>query len=153
VPGYPGGVQEGTVRAKAPVTRATDVLVFDGDCAFCTGIARWLDERLPQGTGTIPWQWLADPSSYGLTRKALASAAYWIDSRGRPHRGHHAAARAMQAMGGGWSVLGQLIEVPPFSWVAWALYEIVARNRHRLPGPVPACRADRQPGTAPGPPG
>jgi predicted DCC family thiol-disulfide oxidoreductase YuxK len=121
----------------------TDVLVFDGDCSFCTGIARWVERRLPAGTGIVPYQRVRDAAAYGLTEREVAAAAYWIDARGRPHRGHLAFSRALQRMGGAWSVLGDLIEVPPISWLARVGYEIVARNRHRLPGPLPACRADR----------
>jgi predicted DCC family thiol-disulfide oxidoreductase YuxK len=120
----------------------TDVLVFDGECGFCTGVARWVERRLPPGAGIIPAQRVDDPSAYGLTRDDLLSAAYWIDRRRRPHRGHLAAAAALRRMGGWWGVLGDVAELPPFSWVAWAAYEVVARNRQRLPGPTPECRTE-----------
>jgi predicted DCC family thiol-disulfide oxidoreductase YuxK len=133
-------------RSPGRSASPTDVLVFDGDCAFCTGVARWFARRLPQGAGTVPWQRLPDPAAYGLTTPEVAAAAYWIDGRGRPYRGHRAVARALQRMGGGWRLLGDLIEVPPVSWLAWVAYEGIARNRHRLPGPIPACRMDRPTG-------
>jgi predicted DCC family thiol-disulfide oxidoreductase YuxK len=118
------------------------VLIFDGACGFCTWAARWVERRLPPGTGIVPYQRIPDPAVYGLTDEEIAGAAYWIDARGRPHRGHLAAARTLRAIGGAWAVIGSLIGEPPISWLAAGVYELVARNRHRLPGSVPACRAD-----------
>jgi predicted DCC family thiol-disulfide oxidoreductase YuxK len=118
----------------------TEVLIFDGECGFCTWAARWVERRLPRGTGIMPYQRVPDPSAYGLTGEEIAGAAYWIDARGRPHRGHLAAAETFRAIGGAWATIGSLIGEPPISWLAAGFYEVVSRNRHRLPGSVPACR-------------
>ncbi len=44
------------------------------------------------------------------------------------------------AAGGVWGLIGRLMLVPPVSWLAAAVYAVVARNRHRLPGATDACR-------------
>ena len=141
---YPGGVKDEALANARPrgTAEATDVLIFDGECGFCTWAARWAERRLPPGTGILPYQRVRDPSAYGLTDEEIAGAAYWIDARGRPHRGHLAAAGTFRAIGGAWTTIGSLIREPPISWLAAWIYEIVSRNRHRLPGSVPACRED-----------
>jgi predicted DCC family thiol-disulfide oxidoreductase YuxK len=115
------------------------LLIFDGDCAFCTSSAQWIEHRLPDGVRVEPWQQL-DLTAYRLTEHDVTTAAYWVDRRGRTHRGHRAIARSLIAAGGGWKVLGTALLVPPISWIAALLYRVVAKNRHRLPGGTPACK-------------
>jgi predicted DCC family thiol-disulfide oxidoreductase YuxK len=121
----------------------THLLIFDGECGFCTLVARWAERRLPRGARIVPWQGVDDPERIGLTRDELAEAAWWIDGRGVPHRGHRAIAQAFRAFGGAWAVAGELMELPPISWLAAGVYEVVARNRGRLPGTTPACPPQR----------
>jgi predicted DCC family thiol-disulfide oxidoreductase YuxK len=125
-----------------------NVLIFDGECGFCTLCAEWAERRLPPGAATLPWQWVEEPSAYGLTREQLSEAAYWIDGRGRPHRGHLAAAETLRAIGGIWGMVGDVIRSPFVSRIAAGVYEVVSRNRGRLPGTTPACRRDRSPPAA-----
>ncbi len=123
-----------------PVTAPNaPILVFDGDCAFCTSSAEWIRARLPAAVRVEPWQQL-DIAALGLTEQNVTTAAYWIDDRGRRHRGHRAIGKSLVAAGGAWRLLGTLLLVPPFSWVAALSYLLVAKNRHRLPGGTPACK-------------
>jgi predicted DCC family thiol-disulfide oxidoreductase YuxK len=117
------------------------VLVYDGDCGFCTRSARWVERRLPPSSGASvqPWQRL-DLRTLGLTPPDVTAAAWWVDAEGRRHRGHRAAAAALRTIGGAWSVLGLLLVVPPVSWLAAGVYAVVARNRHRMPGSTDACK-------------
>jgi predicted DCC family thiol-disulfide oxidoreductase YuxK len=117
----------------------TPILVFDGDCGFCTLSAKWIGHRLPPDVRVEPWQWL-DIAALGLTSRDVTTAAYWIDEHGTRHRGHRAIARSLIAAGGGWKVVGALLLVPPISWVAAVGYRLVARYRHKLPGGTPACK-------------
>jgi predicted DCC family thiol-disulfide oxidoreductase YuxK len=116
------------------------LLLFDGDCGFCTSVARWARRRLPHHVGVTPWQFVPDLGRLGLTVDEVSTAAYWIDGRGGGHRGHMAFAEAFRAMGGGWRVVGSAMRIPPLSRLAAVVYELIARNRHRLPGSTPACR-------------
>jgi predicted DCC family thiol-disulfide oxidoreductase YuxK len=115
------------------------VLIYDGDCAFCSSSARWIEERLPLGYPVVPWQSLPDLDAVGLDQREVEEAAWWIDVDGTPRRGHEAIGRALVAIGGAWSLAGRLLLVPPFSWVAAPVYAWIARNRSRLPGGTPAC--------------
>ena len=115
------------------------LLIFDGDCAFCTSSAQWIRHRLPSTARVEPWQRL-DLDAFGLTESDVTTAAYWVDERGRNHRGHRSIGKALMAAGGVWKPIGALILVPPFSWLAALGYLVIAKNRSRLPGGSPACK-------------
>jgi predicted DCC family thiol-disulfide oxidoreductase YuxK len=115
------------------------VLVFDGDCGFCTASARWIEARLPDDVAVVPWQ-TCDLGELGLTRADVTTAAYWVDDTGATHRGHEAIGRSLMAAGGFWKAIGRLVITPPISWLAGPVYRLVAKYRHRLPGATDACR-------------
>ncbi|MGH9137008.1 MAG: thiol-disulfide oxidoreductase DCC family protein [Acidimicrobiales bacterium] len=122
--------------------RTKAVLVYDGDCAFCTRSARWAADRLAAGDADVePYQQL-DLPALGLTEAEADAAAWWVDREGRRYRGHRAVAAALRAIGGLWGVVGLVISVPPVSWLSAATYAWVARNRHRMPGGSDACQLD-----------
>lgn len=120
------------------------VLLFDGDCGFCTASAQWIARRWPdRGPVAIPWQefdrsLLADA---GLGPAEASSAAWWIDAAGNTWRGHLAIAHALVATEDRWpwGLAGSAISVPPLRWMAALVYPVVARLRGWLPGSTPAC--------------
>lgn len=120
------------------VVTGRPLLVFDGDCGFCTTSARagqrWL--RLPQ---VEPWQFL-DLDALGVSEEACSTAVQWIDAEGRVASAEHAVIAALRHAGGVWNVLGVLLSLPGIRMAAGATYRWVARNRYRLPGGTAACR-------------
>jgi predicted DCC family thiol-disulfide oxidoreductase YuxK len=128
-----------------PIDAAREaVLVFDGDCGFCTSAARWLERGFRHGERAEAWQLLGEEglARLGLTPKDAEQAAWWADREGRRERGHRAAGRALVAAGGWRRGAGRLILTPPTSWLAAGAYRLVVRWRHRLPGGTPACRVE-----------
>jgi predicted DCC family thiol-disulfide oxidoreductase YuxK len=115
------------------------MLIFDGDCRFCTSAAHWIRHRLPDTARVEPWQRL-ELDAYGLTESDVTTAAYWVDALGKKHRGHRSIGKALMAAGGIWKPVGALILLPPFSWLAALGYIVIAKNRYRLPGGTPACK-------------
>ncbi|MDP9841651.1 thiol-disulfide oxidoreductase DCC family protein [Streptosporangium lutulentum] len=113
------------------------VLIFDGDCGFCTTSVRFAERRIGIHARVTPWQF-ADLAALGTTPDRAGHEVLWID-RGRVYGGAQAVARLLIAAGPPWSPLGFLLRVPPFRWVAHGLYRLIADNRHRLPGGTPAC--------------
>lgn len=114
------------------------MLLYDGDCRFCTATAMWARERLDERNAVVPYQDVDGLSEFGLTRQEASKAAWWVGD-GPPKRAHRAVAATLRAIGGGWYPVGVILDVPPFRWLAAAVYVLVARNRHRLPG-APPCR-------------
>ena len=118
------------------------VLVYDGDCGFCTASADRIRPHLHEPATVQPGQVL-DLPALGLTDDDVTSAAWWVDESGRRWRGHAAIGKALIAAGGWRRVIGQLLIVPPLSWLARPVYAWVARNRGRLPGATDSCRVQR----------
>ena len=121
----------------------TPLLIFDGDCGFCTTSAQWIEHRLPPHVHVEPWQRL-DLPALGLTEQDVTTAAYWVDDRGRTYRGDAAIAKSLVATGGVWKPIGWLLQVPPISLLAAVGYKLVARYRYRLPGGTPACKVPQE---------
>jgi len=119
------------------------VLVYDGDCGFCTAAARWIEARWPEGADVAATSsQRLDPAlaaAAGVAPEAFGDAAYWLEGT-RARRGADAVAAALVASGGALGVLGRLLELAPVAMLAEPAYRVVARNRHRLPGATPACR-------------
>jgi len=118
------------------------LLVYDGDCAFCSSCARWLISHWSGPERAVAWQHLTadELAGFGLGLDDVRRFVWWIDPATGPARGHLAIARAMRAAGGWPSIVGRGLSVPPISWAAAAAYPLIARWRHRLPGGTPACR-------------
>ncbi len=121
------------------------MLIYDGDCGFCTVSARWIETRLGPGYPVVPWQSLRSLDPFKLTEADVTEAAWWIDVRGDAHGGARAIARSLLACHRPWPVVGRLLLLPPASWLAPVVYRWIARNRHRLPGATDACRIEDAP--------
>ena len=113
------------------------VLVFDGDCAFCTSSAHLL-ERIGPKAEIVAWQ-LADLDEMGITAAQATEAVQWIGVDGAVRSGHEAIAAALGTAGWPWRLTGRLITLPGISTLAAVTYRWIARNRYRLPGGTPAC--------------
>jgi predicted DCC family thiol-disulfide oxidoreductase YuxK len=112
-------------------------LVFDGDCGFCTSSAQWLARS--GRVAVVPWQRL-ELADVGLTREEVTSAAWWLVGDRPVEHSSRAIGRALAARGGAWSPAGRLLLLRPVRPVADAVYRLVARHRHQLPGGTPVCR-------------
>ncbi|MCI0686056.1 MAG: DUF393 domain-containing protein [Sporichthyaceae bacterium] len=128
--------------------RQRPVLVYDGDCGFCTRSVR-LVERMPTRCEIVAWQF-ADLDALGATRERAEYEVLWVATDGRVYGGADAVAMLLRDCGGPYVLLGVLIRLPLLRSVARWLYRLVADNRYRLPGGTPACAlpADQRPGAA-----
>lgn len=121
---------------------AKPLLVFDGDCGFCTTAVGVLEKRLARFPDAQPWQWL-DLDEFGLSRHDVTHYV-WLLAGERRFRGH-AAFAALLRMQPAWGIrfVGRMLVTPPFSWLAALGYALIARFRHRLPGGTAACALPR----------
>ncbi len=119
------------------VERRRPVLVYDGDCGFCTTCVRVL-ERIGPEAEIVAWQ-LTDLAGMGLTEAQAADAVRWVRVDGTVRSGHEAIAAALIGAGGIWRTAGRALLLPGIAWLAAKAYRLVADNRYRLPGSTPAC--------------
>jgi predicted DCC family thiol-disulfide oxidoreductase YuxK len=118
------------------------LLVFDGDCGFCSTAVRWLERNLPAMPEAVPFQW-TDLDAIGLS-EAEAAERVWLVTDGHQYGGHLAVSVMLRHQpAASWRFIGWLLASPPFSPLAAAGYALVARYRHRLPGGTPACAVRR----------
>ncbi|MGC4893383.1 thiol-disulfide oxidoreductase DCC family protein [Micromonospora sp. DT31] len=116
----------------------TSTFVYDGDCAFCTSCARFVERRVPTGARVVPWQF-ADLAALGLTEAECEEAVQWVDADGSRAAGPDAVARLLGDSGPLWRLTGAGLRLAPVRAAAWPAYRWVARNRHRMPGGTAAC--------------
>ena len=117
----------------------TLVLIFDGDCGFCTTVSNFAVRDTRKPAVAEAWQ-LVDVSKYGLTKEETAKRVYLITGE-RTYSASRAVAHLLAYKKNlGFRALGFLLMVPPISWLAIPGYYLVARFRHKLPGGTPACK-------------
>ncbi|MFM6967999.1 MAG: thiol-disulfide oxidoreductase DCC family protein [Microbacteriaceae bacterium] len=115
------------------------VLVFDGDCGFCTSTANAVVRLSRVPVTAVAWQ-LTDVLQFGLTEQQTSSRVYLV--LGEERFGGHLAFAYLLFIQPNWLLksVGWLLTVPPFCWLASIGYALVSRFRHRLPGGTPACK-------------
>ena len=110
---------------------ATDVILFDGDCAFCNGWVRWITKRDPRKRFTFA----ALRSEEGVALRGEHGIPDSIDSivlvRGaNTFTRSDAAWRVLKDLPG-WGFAALLMRLVPRP-VRNLGYDLIARNRHRL---------------------
>lgn len=106
-------------------------MLYDGACGFCSRVVELAVARLPDRVAWVPYQ-SADLPAYGVSEAEAAGAVHLVDPSGRVESGSAAVARVLVHSGGGWSLLGRALLVPPVSLVAEGVYRLVSRVRGRL---------------------
>ncbi|MEU9074791.1 DUF393 domain-containing protein [Kitasatospora sp. NPDC004745] len=134
------------------------VLVFDGDCSFCSSCVRWGERYLRQtlasgGWEAVPFQFADLPALDAraggrgeLTAERAEREVLWLTPTGRVYGGAQAVARLLLRTGGAWAFLGAVLTLAPVRPVAGLAYRWVSRNRHRMPGGTAACALPHRPG-------
>jgi predicted DCC family thiol-disulfide oxidoreductase YuxK len=121
------------------------VFVFDGDCAFCSACAGYIQRHIPTEAMVMPWQF-ANLPALGLTPAQCDEAVQWVQP-GRRAAGPAAIAALLRTSRWYWRLAGRVLRWRPVLALAWPVYRWVSRNRHRLPGGTAICSlpADQRP--------
>ena len=115
------------------------ILIFDGDCAFCSSSIRLIAKVIRKHPEIKPYQWL-DLKNYGVSKEACTTAIQFYKSEKKRYSGARAFAQFLILSNYPWRILGFLLELPLINWIAQLIYVGVARNRYRLPGGTPECK-------------
>ncbi len=115
------------------------ILIFDGDCGFCTMSINFVQRWIKPRARIVAWQ-LTDLDALGVTQQECAEAIQWIPRHGQKLSGGAAAAAALKSAPSPWPLLGALLDAPALRVVTDRAYKLIARNRYRLPGSTPACK-------------
>lgn len=127
------------------------VLLYDGDCAFCSSSIRFAERWLgTEGWEALPFQFanlsaLAEFTDCQVSEERAAHEVLWITPTRRVYGGAQAAARLLLRAGSPLvAFAGAATLLPPINLVATAVYRLVALNRQRLPGGTPQCALPRR---------
>lgn len=116
------------------------MLIFDGDCKFCSSSARAFIRMTKNRIATAPYQ-RSDLAALGLKLTDCEQAVQYVSARGI-QSGHLAIAQGFIDSKTIWSMAGYVLKWPVVTSVAFVVYHWVAKNRHRLPGGTPECAID-----------
>lgn len=141
-----------TVRHPEEELYPYTLVIYDGDCGFCSRALYWLQSRAPRIEAQA-FQRLSveDLASYALCRADVETAVWFLESHSAtlPRGGKYdkktsggiACARALKyTTARKWQIFGGILLLPGVKQIIRGVYPLIARNRHRLPGASDACR-------------
>jgi predicted DCC family thiol-disulfide oxidoreductase YuxK len=106
------------------------VLVYDGECEFCSRLARWVEQHDREHRVVVrPSQESGVTDALGLTQEEVGRAAWAVEPGGRRFEGAAAINRLLRELGGAWRLAASLYAVAPLRSVEDAYYKRVARRR------------------------
>jgi predicted DCC family thiol-disulfide oxidoreductase YuxK/GNAT superfamily N-acetyltransferase len=117
------------------------LILYDGDCGFCTTSARWLQRHAASPARVQAWQH-ADLAPLGLTPEECAEALQWVDD-GHRAVGPDAIAAYLKTSTHSWRTAGRVLAAPVSKHLTWPVYRFIAHHRGRLPGGPPATERPR----------
>ncbi len=121
-------------RQAIPSMPEQALIVFDGTCGFCRHTVHRLAARWHLSGRPVPWQ-TADLDALGLSQQQ-ARARMWYAEPGAAPAGGAAAFAAWLATGDRTArLIAAILRASGVRIAAEALYRVVARGRHRIPGP------------------
>ncbi len=116
----------------------TPTLVFDGDCGFCTSVARHFEKCSKAPIMITPWQ-RTDLAKLGLTSE-LAQQHVYLVRDGLHFAGAECFAELMRIQDDPFHrLVARTMRAPGLRALSASVYRFVARHRHRFPGGTPAC--------------
>jgi len=112
------------------------VLIFDGDCGFCTRSST--SSSASRSTAEVTAYQFTDLELYGTTEQRATHEVLWVDPTGRIHGGAQAIARLLVSAGGFYTAAGWPC-ARRRSAGSRGVYRLIANNRQRMPGGTAAC--------------
>ncbi len=115
------------------------VLIFDGDCGFCTSTSKYIAKRSKVPIEIIPWQYV-DFINLPITKEDCADQVYLLVD-GKPFGGHEGFAMILRVQPNAFiRFIGSVAMSKALRWFSKPTYRLVAKYRHKLPGGTPACK-------------
>lgn len=122
-----------------PTEAGTRLLIFDGDCGFCTTTANWIVEHSSVAVAAKPYQWTnLEPLGLTLDEAEAKVQLVWDDLI---YSGHKCFGKLLMIQRNPLiRLVGRVVNSKALDGISARAYDWVAKNRHRLPGGTPACK-------------
>jgi len=118
------------------------LLIFDGDCGFCTTTANYIAKRSNNSIEIKPWQYV-DFTNLPVTSAQCADQVYFLID-GVPYGGHEAFAMILKSQSNELlKAFGSILMLKALRFITKPAYRLTAKYRHKLPGGTPACKLPR----------
>jgi len=118
---------------------ALPAFLYDGDCAFCSSCARFLEERIPTRASVVAWQHTSI-EALGVSVEEVDVAVVLVTDPAHHRSGPEAIADLLgTSPSRSWRLVGRILGARLVLVVAWPAYRWVSRNRHRMPGGTATC--------------
>jgi predicted DCC family thiol-disulfide oxidoreductase YuxK len=115
---------------------AGPILIYDGECGFCTRAAQFLSQRFRQTSNATArsYQFLGEVglAQFGLRIEDAKRCAWWVTPMGETLGAHRAMAAALATTTGPLHLVGVLIDNVTLRPLSRAVYLLVAKNRRHL---------------------
>ncbi len=115
------------------------LVIYDGDCAFCSTAARFAQQRVAPSLSYSPYQF-TELAKYGITIQQAQSSLKFVTDSGEVLSAHLAVSQIMRSGNKFWQLLGILVDLPMIRSLAALGYKLTAKYRHKLPGGTPTCK-------------
>jgi len=115
------------------------VVIYDGDCSFCSSAARFAERKVAPKLTYSPYQF-TELAKYGIATEQAQNSLKFVSDSGEVLSAHLAVSQIMRSGNRLWKLLGIIIDLPVFKLVAALSYILIAKYRHKLPGGTPACK-------------
>lgn len=124
---------------KSQMNSSAPVLIFDGDCGFCTTTADWIKKNSKVALEIAPYQW-TELGQYGLTTEE-AAAKVQVVVGDKVFAGHYCMSKLLLIQPNILlKLVGAVMVLPGLDSISAKVYEWIAANRQKLPGGTPACK-------------
>jgi predicted DCC family thiol-disulfide oxidoreductase YuxK len=114
------------------------LMIFDGDCGFCTASVNVIRRWIHPDCDIEPWQFTAI-EEFDLTPEECTTAVQFVTGDRNVYSGSRAVMQMLRTAPLPWPVLGAIGDAPGVAFIADRVYRWIATNREKLPGSTPAC--------------
>lgn len=115
------------------------VLLFDGDCSFCTTSINLIKKYAKNSVHIIPYQ-KVNLKEYGLDENYCERYIHFICQNKNKYTGAKAFSEFFRYCGFRGRVLGSVIRFFEIFKLSTLIYSIISKFRHKLPGGTPECK-------------
>jgi len=109
-------------------TTSQNLVIYDGNCELCQRLADWASKKTSDNLKFVDSKSIK-PEQYELSQKDFEKYVWLIKSDLEKSKGAFAIGELLKQMEYRWMILGSIILLPPFSFIARGIYWLVAKNR------------------------
>lgn len=116
-------------------------VIFDGDCGFCQLSVNFAQRFIKPKVSFVAYQSI-NPANYSLTVEQCQQSLKFVAETNQVFSAQTAVAKMLRTARFPWFIAGQFLLLPIVNQLAGIGYQLIARNRHRLPGSTISCETN-----------